>query len=55
MVKFACVKCKFRFSPRNSANTKPPARCPYCSREGTIITERSADDLVRDVDEIVGD
>lgn len=53
MVRFVCQKCTFRFSPKNLEKKEPPARCPYCDTEGTVIVEQSAEELVKDIDDII--
>ena len=50
MAKYRCEFCKFKFETK-SANY--PKKCPYCSREGTVAAEESAEELLRDVDDMV--
>ena len=34
---FRCKKCNYKFAPKGDG--KRPARCPYCSSEGTLISD----------------
>ncbi len=53
MVRFVCQKCTFRFSPRNPENRDPPSKCPYCDTPGSVLIEQSAEELVKDIDDII--
>lgn len=54
MVRFVCTKCKYKFTPKSPRRSdNPPARCPYCAREGSLVREKSAEELVKDVDEMI--
>ncbi len=48
MSKYRCAACKFRFE-----TFKKPKLCPYCSREGSVVEEETAEDLLRDVDNLL--
>ena len=48
MTKFRCESCRFKFE-----SAKIPRTCPYCSRQGTIAAEESAEDLIKDIDEML--
>ena len=52
MAMFQCRKCKYSFNPR-SGNTALPKRCPYCSAEGAVMRMAKADDLIRNVDDML--
>lgn len=34
---FRCKKCNYKFTPKSEG--KKPLYCPYCSSEGTLITD----------------
>ncbi|HLC66462.1 MAG TPA: rubredoxin [Candidatus Nanoarchaeia archaeon] len=34
---FRCKKCNYKFSPKGDA--PKPRVCPYCSSEGTLISD----------------
>lgn len=53
MVRFFCTKCRYRFSPKNPKVLTPPKLCPYCGKDGSVITEQSVDSMIRSVDEMV--
>lgn len=48
MSKYRCGACKFRFE-----TNKMPKKCPYCSREASIMLEETAEELIRDVDKLL--
>ncbi|MBT7902535.1 hypothetical protein HN587_01640 [Candidatus Woesearchaeota archaeon] len=43
---YRCMKCNYRFVPKTDAE---PRRCPYCSTQGTLRTESTATQILRDV------
>lgn len=48
MPKYRCGYCKFRFQ-----TSKIPKKCPYCSKEGSIMVEETAEELIKDVDKML--
>ena len=44
MTKFQCTKCKYKFEKE-----KKPARCPYCSKDGTVDEVMDAQELIDEV------
>jgi len=36
---FRCKECGYEFNLM-SGKTKPPARCPYCSKEGVVDVKK---------------
>ncbi|MBT5023350.1 hypothetical protein HOK51_08785 [Candidatus Woesearchaeota archaeon] len=46
MANYRCMNCNYRFVPKSN---RAPTRCPYCSTEGKLVTEKSADQIVREV------
>lgn len=50
MVKFVCKHCNYKFDLESD---KPPKKCGFCGREGTVKKESSAEDLVEEVSEII--
>ncbi|MBW3023201.1 hypothetical protein KY308_03790 [Candidatus Woesearchaeota archaeon] len=52
-IMFQCKKCKYRFHNKNPDKKDAPKRCPWCDTENTVITLKSADEIVRDVDELL--
>ena len=44
MTKLVCEACGYKMEKE-----KVPFRCPYCSKEGTLVKEKSAQDLLDDV------
>lgn len=48
MTKFRCESCRFKFE-----SVAIPKTCPYCSRKGTIAAEESAEQLIKDIDEML--
>ncbi len=47
---YQCIKCKYKVPEKDG---KAPRRCPYCGKEGSLVREVSASEIVRDVDEII--
>ena len=48
---FICENCNFRYRSK-SGKTVPPAMCPNCGTEGSMIVQPDANDLIREVSEI---
>ena len=48
---YQCGKCKYRFSPK--VEGKVPTICPYCGEKGHLMPEVKADDLIKDVDNLI--
>ena len=46
MARLVCDSCGYKMAEKG----KIPQRCPYCSREGTMKKEKSAQDLLEEVD-----
>jgi rubrerythrin len=47
MSRFHCSGCNYDFEQKEG---KPPKKCPYCGRMGTIRRERTASELLNEVD-----
>jgi len=50
---FQCKKCKYRFENRDKSKKDPPRICPWCNSENTCVTVKTADELIKNVDEMV--
>jgi rubrerythrin len=48
MVKFRCNKCNFQFD-----RATQPKLCPFCGTESSVYEESNAEDILRNVDDIV--
>jgi len=46
MTSFQCNNCKYRFELKGE---RTPRNCPYCGKIGTVVRERSAEELLKDV------
>ncbi len=44
MTRYYCEKCGYKMEKE-----APPHRCPYCSREGTLKKEKTAQELLDEV------
>ena len=51
MVVFACRHCNFRYSPKSGRN-EPPVVCPNCGKEETLGVQASAQELLKECDEM---
>ncbi|MBS3158216.1 hypothetical protein J4206_02925 [Candidatus Woesearchaeota archaeon] len=40
VVKFRCSNCNYEFINKDKTKSEPPARCPYCSKVGTVGLRR---------------
>ena len=49
MPKYICRRCNFRFESRN------PKECGYCGRNDSLEVEKSASELLDDVDKILSE
>ncbi len=47
MVKLYCKNCGYKFESKMI-----PIKCPYCSRNKTIIEQQNADELLEELGEI---
>ncbi|MFH1248803.1 MAG: hypothetical protein V1660_01485 [archaeon] len=47
MSRYRCASCRFQFQ-----TGRIPKKCPYCGKEGSVMAEESAEELVRDVDKM---
>jgi rubrerythrin len=45
---YVCLNCRYRFK----AGEKPKA-CPWCSKSGSVEQERSAEDIVNEVEKLL--
>ncbi|MEM4336490.1 MAG: hypothetical protein QXG86_00600 [Candidatus Woesearchaeota archaeon] len=52
---FQCKKCKYKFSNRDPSKKDPPRICPWCNSLNTVVTIKTADELVRNVDDMLED
>lgn len=52
MTKFHCTSCNYEFEVKEG---KPPKKCPFCGRMGTVRREKSAAELLNEVDAIMRD
>ena len=50
---FQCKKCKYKFLNKAKDKKDPPKICPWCNATNTVVTVRSADEIVRDVDDML--
>ena len=50
---FQCKKCKYKFANREKDKTNPPRICPWCNATNTVVTLKSADEIVRNVDDML--
>ncbi len=50
MSTFVCSQCNYRF---DSDIEKIPKRCPYCGRANCVRKEKSAEDLVTEVSNLL--
>lgn len=48
MENYVCLNCKYRLK----AKEKPKA-CPWCSKTGCVEKERSAEDIVSEVEKLL--
>jgi len=52
MVEYQCTNCKYKGSTVDPK--KPiPRRCPYCSKEGTLVRTKKANDFIKEVDNML--
>ena len=49
MTKFYCERCGYSFSPRDRDKLQPPKTCPYCNVAGSIVREKSAQELLTEL------
>ena len=45
---YTCSNCKYKFS-----TFRQPKKCPYCSKESTVREEESAEDILKEVDNMI--
>ena len=50
---FQCKKCKYRFENRDKNNRNAPKICPWCNATNSVTTVKSADELVKNVDDML--
>jgi len=50
---FQCKKCKYRFENREKSKKDPPKVCPWCNSENSVTTVKTADEIVRNVDDML--
>ena len=50
---FQCKKCKYKFFNRDTSKKDPPRICPWCNSINTVTTLKSADEIVRNVDDML--
>jgi len=49
---FQCKKCKYRFENREKTNKDPPRICPWCNAPNSVVTVKSADEILKNVDDM---
>ena len=49
MTRNICSQCGFKFEAKN------PIECPYCGRRGTLEKEKSAGELLDDVNSLLNE
>ena len=50
---FQCKKCKYKFSNKDPNKKDPPRICPWCNATNTVTTLKSADEIIRNVDDML--
>jgi predicted nucleic acid-binding Zn-ribbon protein len=50
MAKIKCDTCKFVFDGNESSINK---NCPYCGKKGNLSFEKSAEEVVQDIDKFL--
>jgi len=50
---FQCKKCKYRFENKDKLKKDPPRICPWCNAINSVVTIKSADEIVRNVDDML--
>ncbi|MFH1590808.1 MAG: hypothetical protein ABIC95_02680 [archaeon] len=50
MTRYVCTKCSYRLEKETA-----PARCPYCSKDGTLQREKNAQELLEESNEFDGE
>jgi rubrerythrin len=48
MENYVCLNCKYRFKTKES-----PKACPWCSKSGSVQKEKSAEDIVSEVEKLL--
>ncbi|MBI5148122.1 hypothetical protein HZA33_00400 [Candidatus Pacearchaeota archaeon] len=48
---FQCKKCSYRFESKQ----KLPSKCPFCGTFGSVIIEKTAEDVIKDIDRMLKD
>lgn len=48
MENFVCTNCRYRFKA-----TKLPKTCPYCGKENVVEREKSAEDIVSEIENMI--
>ncbi|MFH1249223.1 MAG: hypothetical protein V1660_03655 [archaeon] len=46
MAKFQCTACNYEFE----GSERPPKKCPYCGKFGAVKREKSATEILNEVD-----
>lgn len=49
MARFHCISCNYEFE----GGERPPKKCPYCGKFGAVRRERSAAELLKEVDDMM--
>lgn len=47
MARLHCTGCNYEFEQKEG---KPPKKCPYCGRMGALRRERTAEEILKEVD-----
>ena len=50
---FQCKKCKYRFENKEKSKKDAPKICPWCNATNSVSTVKSADELLKDVDDML--
>ncbi|MEM2956100.1 MAG: rubredoxin [Candidatus Pacearchaeota archaeon] len=50
MAQFICSSCNYKFS-----SFRKPMKCPYCGKSKTVNEEASAEDLIKEADDMISE
>lgn len=54
-MQFQCKKCKYKFTNRDQNKKDAPKICPWCNTTNSVTSLKTAEEIVRDVDDLLRD